>query len=241
MERREFLDTETACPCGERFQQRAIGEQKVYCSVRCRDRYNKRTQRASGYRRPPTPPCSVADCERISQARGLCSAHYQRFRAGKPLDAPMRKRRECFDLCSVEACGNTSWARGFCPMHYWRWRQHGDVGGAESLRPGGSVVNRKDGYVSIHDPTHPAAKSDGYVLEHRLVMERHLRRSLLKHENIHHINGDRADNRLENLELWSKSQPAGQRVTDKVAWAIELLELYAPEVLASKPTQLRLA
>lgn len=69
-------------------------------------------------------------------------------------------------------------------------------------------------------------------------MQQHLGRELLRHENVHHINGVRDDNRLENLELWSKWQPPGQRVIDKIEWAIQLLELYAPEQLNPKPTQI---
>ena len=76
------------------------------------------------------------------------------------------------------------------------------------------------------------------MAQHRLVMEQHLGRKLLRHENVHHINGVRDDNRLENLELWSKWQPPGQRVIDKIEWAIQLLELYAPEQLNPKPQQL---
>lgn len=57
-------------------------------------------------------------------------------------------------------------------------------------------------------------------------MEREIGRELFKHENVHHINGNRSDNRIENLELWSISQPSGQRVEDKLRWAEEILRQY---------------
>lgn len=97
-------------------------------------------------------------------------------------------------------------------------------------KPGGNNkggrIKDKSGYIQIYMPSHPNAKLAGYIHEHRLVMSNILGRPLERHESVHHKNGDRSDNRVENLELWSTMQPAGQRVSDKVKYALEILKLY---------------
>ena len=82
------------------------------------------------------------------------------------------------------------------------------------------------GYVELYIPSHPKARINGYVKKHRVVMEKYLGRYLTNEENVHHINGNKLDNNIKNLELWNISQPSGQRIIDKVKWAREILKVY---------------
>lgn len=90
-------------------------------------------------------------------------------------------------------------------------------------RKQGTGTISKRGYHSL------GIKRDGKCTSvgmHRLVMESHIGRPLKKGETVHHINGVRNDNRIENLELWYKSHPPGARLDDKIKWAKEFLEEY---------------
>jgi len=80
----------------------------------------------------------------------------------------------------------------------------------------GGQFSTRWGYTQIKRPDHPAAYKNGYVMEHRVVMEEILGRYLKPEERVHHRNGRRGDNRPENLELWTVNHkdPAGIRVSD---------------------------
>jgi hypothetical protein len=90
----------------------------------------------------------------------------------------------------------------------------------------GGQTRHKAGYIMIRAPGHPRAIGSTYVFEHILVMEEILGRYLLPGESVHHRNGVKDDNRPENLELWTRPQPTGIRVSDAVAWAQQILQLY---------------
>lgn len=79
---------------------------------------------------------------------------------------------------------------------------------ARKVKGVGHSKHRADGYVSVYYPSHPMATKDGFVMEHHLVMEKHIGRHIEKDEVVHHINGIRDDNRLENLQLMTFKEHA---------------------------------
>lgn len=178
-------------------------------------------------------PCKVKDCIEPKRSRDYCANHYVKFKKwGDPLAGPGSGRKIQYTHCMVENCGKKHTAIGLCQSHYKSFRtfldRHKEPIDWQSYS---NIVHR--GYVTMYDPSHPNASKKGIVMEHRIVMEKMIGRYLERYENVHHKNGDRSDNRPENLELWSVKQPKGQRQKDKIEYALEILNQYAPELLRS--------
>jgi IMP dehydrogenase len=117
--------------------------------------------------------------------------------------------------CDITGCSEEHYGQGLCHKHYVRKRRGQDV--EEDPETKGWVT--AGGYREFLVDGH-------FKKEHRMVMEKILGRDLLPQETVHHKNGNKLDNRPENLELWSGNHSSGQNVKDLLAWAHELIALY---------------
>ena len=81
-------------------------------------------------------------------------------------------------------------------------KNHADVSGDKNPNWKGGKKKDNNGYILIHSPNHPNKNVRNYVLEHRLVMEKHLRRYLKPSEIVHHIDRNPSNNKINNLKLF---------------------------------------
>ena len=143
--------------------------------------------------------CSVTSCTRDAACEGRCSLHHARWkRHGDPLflarKAPTHDRPT---TCTVDGCQRTHYGRGFCPPHYKRWRKYGDPEKRVRAPSGSGYINGLGYRVRW--------KNKKLCYEHRLVWEA-IHGPIPSGVHVHHLNGDRSDNRIENLELISASE-----------------------------------
>jgi len=113
--------------------------------------------------------------------------------------------------------------------NYSRKKRGSDLD-APVRRPTGRWKNAQ-GYIVIHKKDHPNAYKNGCMTEHVFIMSQHIGRPLKDKENVHHINGIRDDNRIENLELWHRGQCPGQRLEEKIIWCKRFLEEYGYKII----------
>lgn len=178
--------------------------------------HDTRDRRGQGSEPPEYPGetskwCGWESCHRPEKNKGLCSVHYRRQLRGEDMDAPIRAGYGD-RTCSVEGCGRPLEARKMCSAHYQRSVSgrplHDPIPERSKPLSAGDTYLNEEGYrvVILEDPD---TGRRSRIREHRLVMEGVIGRKLSREETVHHINGVRDDNRIENLELWSSSHPPG--------------------------------
>ena len=208
--------------CGTKFRG---GRSKRFCTRKCYSRHHHLMKTYGAPHRKPkacfNPTCNVEfvpkgnqkycakDCE-AADRRERYLAKKDCERCGAPIDLAKGGRRYCSSRCQLDAEADRRRTR----MASW------DMADVERALDNGHRHKGRDGYIKVYLP------GRGARVEHRLVMERMIGRLLHGDENVHHKNGIRDDNRPENLELWIKHQPQGQRAKDALVWAREIISRY---------------
>ena len=153
--------------------------------------------------------CRHGSCDRPVDTGGYCRLHYQRMRSGADMNAPIR--RHAAKVCKVEGCERGHQAKGFCYMHWQRWRKGMPLDAPVrrvAFGEWGQWRTKANGYVERRR-RNPDTGAVEWQHKHRFVMELALGRPLLPGETVHHVDGNRSNNDLSNLQLRQGNHGSG--------------------------------
>ena len=198
------------CGCEKEVRSSHLGKSTLSCGCLAKDKASSRGMNLEGLKFGKLTVIEKGEKDNLGRFRWLCSC-------------------ECGNNTLCYSTNLKSGLRVSCGCSA---REKTIKRNKDNSLPNYSKHKNSQGYVLVKVPDHPNSFKRGWVLEHVYVMSEHLGRPLVKGENVHHKNGIRHDNRIENLELWASSQPSGQRVEDVITFCKDYLQQYAPHLLA---------
>lgn len=226
--------------CNIEFQVKPRDASRKFCSRDCQRVYELAHGRAAT-RKPPIVFACKNCGNSFTMGQSYVTAYRKKFGkdplycsmpcsdAGRKKDAENRNSFTCKQCGKAQPLrrrpsGNLYYQQQFCnPQCHGEWKK---VHALEKFESGNIRRHiKRHGYVWISVPSLVTGKKHE-MLEHRYVMEQHLGRKLLPEETVHHRDGNRQHNLIGNLELFSSRHGPGQRVIDKVAFAIDMLRTY---------------
>lgn len=170
--------------CNGRYHRTGNRDFKT-CSMACKAKYN--TLIMTG--RPQKREGTMIPCKTCGMQFYVSPGQLVHSRPSRGKSSP---RKYCSQKCRYADPDFSAPVRG---ENNWNWK-------------GGRV--KCQGYVYVKSHDHPNKNNQGYVMEHRLVMEKKLGRYLLPNEEVHHINAIKDDNSLDNLEIVVKDRHFGE-------------------------------
>lgn len=233
----------TCANCGEPFYcyENEVERGRKYCSLKCRSAHRFKRDLPAASRTPVAFTCE--NCGKgFTMMQSYLTAYQKKF-GHDPMYCSMacstegrRKTSEAKNTFTCENCGKTQSRRRkeggrlYMEQKYCdhKCKVEAQMKAAHERFKSGAYGRhiKRNGYVWISVPALANGGVKREMLEHRYVMEQHLGRALQPGETIHHRDGDRQNNKIENLELHVSNHGPGQEIHDVIAWCIAMLRRY---------------